>query len=227
MNTNLKKELSNYTLLFVENEEGIRNNLEDIFNYYFKETYMAVDGKDGLDKYLEYKPDLIISDIKMPIMNGIDMIKQIRKKDDKTEIIILSAYTDLNYLLSSVELNLLKYIIKPITDTKLKEALKVFINKKNLISTIKINDDTAYDRSTCMIHSQNDSVQLTKKESLFLNYLLDKKTFVTYSEIEDLLWEDKLMSQNALRLFIRNFRKKLPPNLLQNLQNEGYIIKIS
>ena len=227
MNTNLKKELSNYTLLFVENEEGIRNNLEDIFNYYFKETYMAVDGKDGLDKYLEYKPDLIISDIKMPIMNGIDMIKQIRKKDDKTDIIILSAYTDLNYLLSSVELNLLKYIIKPITDTKLKEALKVFINKKNLISTIKINDDTAYDRSTCMIHSQNDSVQLTKKESLFLNYLLDKKTFVTYSEIEDLLWEDKLMSQNALRLFIRNFRKKLPPNLLQNLQNEGYIIKIS
>lgn len=224
MNLNMKKDLSNYTLLFVENEEGIRNNLKEIFEHLFDKVYIANDGLEGYEKYIEHKPNFIITDIKMPVLNGLEMITKIRANDLDTEIAVISAYTDINYLLNSIELNLLKYIIKPITETKLTNLFKTFLNKKASKNIIKLKNDYLYDRSFNKIKNGDEEYLLSKKEALFLNYLIDKDAIVSYSEIEDLLWEDKSMSLNALRLFIKNFRKKLPDDFLVNLQNQGYTL---
>ncbi len=219
------QKLSSYSLLFVENEEGIRNNLEEILSLYFKKVYIAVDGEDGFDQYEQHKPDLIITDIKMPQLTGIEMIKRIRQFDQTTDIVIISAYTELDDILTSVELNLLKYIVKPITQTKLEEIFSVFLKKHDKQKTVQLVDDCIYHSAKNSIICDNKEYFLTNKENNFIQLLLEKNAIVTYDEIEEKLWDGKPMSLNALRLFIKNFRKKIPVELILNIQNEGYLLK--
>lgn len=225
MNTKYMQKLSSYSLLFVENEEGIRNNLNEILSLYFKKVYIAVDGEDGYEQYQQHKPDLIITDIKMPQLSGIEMIQRIRQDDSQTDIVIVSAYTELDDILTSVELNLLKYIVKPITQTKLEDVFTQFLKKRDKQKTINLIKDCIYYPAKNSISCKGKEYLLTNKENNFIQLLLEKDSIVTYNEIEEKLWDGKHMSLNALRLFIKNFRKKIPVELIQNIQNEGYLLK--
>ena len=104
----------------------------------------------------------------MPKENGIELIKKIRLNDSKTRIIITSAHTDLKYMLEAAQLHLIKYIVKPITEEKLMEALNIFLKShtKNQIFTIDTN--IVFDYNKSIIINQNDEFQLTKKENHFL-----------------------------------------------------------
>ncbi len=225
MNQNFLNSLSSYTLLFVENEKGIRDNLEEILSLYFKKVHIAIDGQDGLEKYKKYAPDLIITDVKMPYMSGIQMLQEIRKIDQKTDIVIISAYTEVDDILTSVELNLLKYIVKPITQTKLEEVFELFLSKNKRSNLLSLSSNCIYNQSKNSITYDGEEFLLTNKENNFIQLLLEKNALVTYDEIEDKLWNGKKMSQNALRLFIKNLRKKIPLDLIKNIQNEGYLIQ--
>ncbi|MEA1914106.1 MAG: response regulator transcription factor [Campylobacterota bacterium] len=225
MNQSFLSDLSTYTLLFVENEKGIRDNLEEILSLYFKKVHIAIDGQDGLEKYKEFKPDLIITDIKMPHLTGIEMIQEIRQTDQSTDIVIISAYTEVDDILTSVELSLLKYIVKPITQTKLEEIFALFLTKHKRSNLLTLSPNCIYNQSKNSIMYNDEEFLLTNKENSFIQLLLEKNSLVTYSEIEDKLWNQKSMSQNALRLFIKNLRKKIPIDLIKNIQNEGYLIQ--
>ena len=98
-----------FTVLYVEDDKGIRTNIEEILNHLFKGIYTAKNGIEAYQLYLEHKPDLIITDIKMPRENGIELIKKIRINDSKTRVIIASAHTDLEYMLEAAQLYLIKY----------------------------------------------------------------------------------------------------------------------
>lgn len=77
---NIIKQLQNYTVLCVEDEDGIRKRLVNTLKYYFRGVYEAKNGEDGYYLYNEYKPDLIITDIEMPNKSGISLVEDIRKK---------------------------------------------------------------------------------------------------------------------------------------------------
>lgn len=214
--------LTAFSILYVEDEDGIRNNIEEILTHLFKEVITSNNTKDAYSKYLKYKPDLIISDIKMGNENGIDLLKKIRETDSKTRAIITSAYTDLNYLLEATELYLIKYIIKPITNDKLMDALESFVKSYdekiyNLIT------NWIFDASKSTVSNGHEIFTLTKKEAIFLKLLITKNRIITYEELENSVWdEDSVMSLNAMRLFIKNLRKKLPEKFLTNIQGIGY-----
>ena len=127
MKNDFVNKLTAFSVLYVEDEDGIRNNIQEILKYLFKETFTAKNMEEAYPKYLAHKPDLIITDIKMSGQTGIDLIRKIRATDSKTRIIITSAFTDLEYMLQATELHLIKYIIKPITEDKLMGALESFI----------------------------------------------------------------------------------------------------
>lgn len=223
MTQELINQLSNFTLLYVEDEEGIQKNITEILNCMFKDIYLASDGESAYCIYEDKKPDLIITDIKMPKLNGIELIKRIRLRDSKTRVIITSAHTDLDYMLDASELHLVKYIIKPITEDKLTQALKSFIASYEGSKLFLFLANWMYDESKSIIVNENEEFMLTKKENIFFKLLLQKNRIITYDEIDAILWDkDSIMTQNALRLFIKNLRKKLPATCLKNVQGIGY-----
>ncbi|WP_419769402.1 MAG: response regulator transcription factor [Candidatus Marinarcus sp.] len=227
LNQELIDQLSNFTLLYVEDEEGIRNNIFEILQDVFKEIYLAKNGEDAYKIYVEKKPDLIITDIRMPKLDGIELIEKIRETNSKVRVIILSAYTDLDYMLKAAELHLVKYIIKPINEVKLVDALENFINSYENSKISTLIPQWLFDEGRSTIKGPNEEFILTKKETMFLKLLLKKHRIISYEEMESTIWtHDSVMTQNALRLFIKNFRKKLPPNVLKNVQGIGYQLVI-
>lgn len=223
MKNDFINKLTAFNVLYAEDEDGIRNNIYEILKHLFKEATHAKNASEAYKKYLEHTPDLIITDIKMENETGIDLIKKIRKSDSKIRIIITSAYTDLDYLLQATELHLIKYIVKPITQDKLMEALESFVNSYDDNKIYNLIPNWIFDSSKSIISNGNEEFTLTKKESNFLKLLITKNRIITYEELEGNIWdEDSIMTSNAMRLFIKNFRKKLPENLLKNIQGVGY-----
>ncbi len=216
--------LNAFSILYVEDEDGIRNNIEEILSHLFKEVFTSNNAKDAYIKYLTHKPDLIITDIKMGSDSGLELLKKIRETDSKTRAIITSAYTDLDYLLEATEVYLVKYIIKPITNDKLMDALESFVKSYDE-KIYNLNTNWIFDASKSIVSNGNEIFPLTKKEAIFLKLLITKNRIITYEELENSVWdEDSIMSLNAMRLFIKNLRKKLPQKFLTNIQGIGYKI---
>lgn len=223
MDKALISKLSSFSLLYVEDEEGIRNNINEILKHLFKKIFVAKNAKEAYNMYESNKPDLIITDIRMPNETGIELIKKIRKRDSKVRVIITSAHTDLDYMLEATELHLVKYIVKPITEAKLTEALEAFVKSYDSARIYNLAEAWLFDESKSLIQSPNEEFKLTKKENQFLKLLIQKNRIITYEEMENIIWnEDNIMTPNAMRLFIKNFRKKLPDNALKNVQGTGY-----
>lgn len=216
--------LKNYTILYAEDEMGIQEEISEILELFFKKVYLASNGLEAKELYKKYNPDLIISDIKMPKLNGLDFVKELRKEDETTPIAITTAFTDTELILLAIELNLLKYIIKPVTKEKLFEVFDKFIEKKKKSNIISLDKEYLFYKDNCLIKYKNEVFNLTLKEKKFLEFLLDKKSIVTYEEIEYLLEIDNYYNENAIRQFIKKLRKKLPKDYLKNIQNQGYII---
>ena len=223
MKNDFINKLNAFSVLYIEDEDGIRNNIFEILKHFFKEANYAKNASEGYIKYIEQSPDLIITDIKLGNETGIDLIKKIRKSDSKTRIIITSAHTDLDFLLQATELHLIKYIVKPITEDKLMEAFEAFINSYKSEIIYNLAPSWTFDSSKSIISFGIEDFNLTKKESNFLKLLVSKDRIITYEELENSVWdEDSIMTSNAMRLFIKNFRKKLPENFLKNIQGVGY-----
>ncbi len=225
MENDFLKKLKTLTILYAEDEEGIRKNIADSLRYYVKEVFEAKDGQIAFEMYLEETPDIILSDIHMPILNGIDFIKKVRETDTHTPVIMITAHTDKKYLLDAVELHMEKYIVKPIDIDELFDALKkcidlMDINKKIIL---KVDEDYVYDYDKKKLTYKNEVVILNKKEIDFLELLISyQDRIVTYVELQEYVWGDVVMTDSALRSLVRNLRKKLPTNIVTNLSGVGY-----
>lgn len=222
MNTKMLEELSNYTVLYAEDDAGVRKNVAEMLRLLFKEVFVAIDGEEAYALFTTQSPDIVITDIKMPKLDGIELAKKIRNDDANIQIIVISAYTEVDYMLEAIDLSLMRYIVKPITETKLFEALEKFLALQKTAKVIELKDGWVYDSAKKITIHDDIEFELTKKESTLLEMLLSKNSVLTYAEIEMELWSDESMSLNALRLLMKNFRKKLPDGYLKNIQSVGY-----
>ncbi|MBF0538807.1 MAG: response regulator [Nitrospirae bacterium] len=110
--------LKGFSVLYVEDDEVLRTNLGKYLNRRFGKVFLASDGREGLDLYNNRKPDFVITDIHMPVMDGNEMIRAILEIDNEQPIIITTAFNDDEHT-SSRCVN----IIKPINTNKLLEAI--------------------------------------------------------------------------------------------------------
>ncbi|QKJ21531.1 response regulator transcription factor [Poseidonibacter lekithochrous] len=218
-----------FTILYIEDDEGVRTVNSRFLTRMFNEFYEAKDGQEGYELYKKYHPDIILTDINMPRLDGLSLAKKIRQTDQTTKIIISTAFSDKDYLLEAIELNLEKYIIKPLTSRNLIPALTKAATALEIEKDFKINlDDNFYfDNKTSLFYLQNEEMDLTKKELLFLKLLVtNKNRVVSYEEIEQFVWEDEYMSLNSLRTTIGFLRKKIPFNCIKNISNMGYKLNL-
>ena len=116
-----KNLLKRLTILYVEDDDIIRNELSQLFANFFYQVLVAKNGKEGLRTFLENQDtiDIVLTDINMPLYNGIEMVKKIRNIDSKISVIFATAYSDNEFLLDAIKLRVQEYIIKPIDIRKL------------------------------------------------------------------------------------------------------------
>jgi two-component system, OmpR family, response regulator VanR len=219
---NIIEQLKNYTVLCVEDEEGIRKRLVNTLKYYFTEVYDASNGEEGYELYYEHKPNIIISDIEMPLKNGIEMISNIRKDDLSTIVIMLTAYSSEEYLLSLINLNINHYILKPVnSENLLNGIIKAFGDK--LENKIKFTDEVYFNMKKRELYYKEELIVLRKRDKDFLLLLHENRNRVlSYETIEEYIWKDRSMSMSALKTFIKELRQRLPIDLIVNVPQEGY-----
>ena len=220
-----------YKILFVEDDQVIRENYVTYLKMFFSEVFEAEDGEKAYELYKLKKPDIMIIDINIPKLNGLDLLERIRENDYSTKAIMLTAHSDKSFLLKAVGLKLTRYLVKTVSRKDLKEALKLTIDevlKFNVITVQKIDlpDDYSWDFQLKELKYHNVIVELTNKEKIFLELLFSHKNRVfTYDEISDYVWGyDDSIPLNGLKNIVKRLRKKLPEDTILNIFNEGYKI---
>jgi len=217
--------LRDKSVLYVEDESDVLANISNLLSNFFDNFYTANNGLEALDIFYEKELDILLVDIELPKMSGIEFIREVRKVNEDIKIIIISAYTNTDYLLESTELGLSKYIVKPLTSSKIHNILDTINtyyathNKEIELCGAKIL------QSSYTIEFGNKKYDLTKKELQFLKKLLQDK-IVSYDMIYE-MWYDYLPTNNAIRSFVKHLRKKLPEDILKNKSGVGYYIKCS
>jgi len=216
-------------ILIVEDDPVVLGFMEEMFDIYFKKVYTAKDGFEALKIFNDNNLDLILCDIKMPNLNGIETIKRIRKDNYNIPVIILSGFYDNEILLEVLNLNILGYSIKPVLGDDIKQILeKLYLYQNNNIEVDikKIDENIFFDKKNCQLFINKEVINLTKKEMQFIELLLNTRgSVVSYDTIEQTIWFDnnEIMSSSSLRTLVKNVRKKLSKNdLIENISKVGY-----
>ncbi len=225
MDNSTLKQLKNFKILCVEDEYGIRKRLVNTLGYYFGEVIEASNSEEGLDRFYEKKPDIILSDIEMPDENGIEMVRKIREINIDVPIVMVTAYSNEEYLLRLINLNINYYILKPVNSENLLGGILKALGKRlkrNLDFGFGLHFDT-YKRE--MLYHDKE-LPLRKREKDFLVLLHEHNGGITtYDKIEERLWQGRRMSKGALKTFVKELRSKLPADIIENIPLEGYRLK--
>jgi len=121
-----KKEIS---VLYVEDEDQIRKKYVQYLKRFCTQIYEASDGEEAYTIYKDKRPDIILADINLPKLSGLNLVSKIRENDHNTKAIILTAHSDVEYLLRATNLKLTRYLVKPVSRTDLKDALQTAIDE--------------------------------------------------------------------------------------------------
>ena len=220
------KILKGLKVLLVEDEEKLATLLKNAIGDSFYSFTLAKDGQEGLEKFLSISPDIIITDIMMPRLTGLEMAKEIRKIDENIPIIILSAFSESDKFLDAIDVGVVKYLIKPFDPEELLDCVES-IGEKLGSRLVELCDGFLFNLTTKSLYKNSRYISLSKKESKFIELLLKDNSdrYIVSSEmIKNSLWEDENVSDERLRTFIRRLRAKTSKKLLLNIKGEGYQI---
>ncbi|MGM0518443.1 MAG: response regulator transcription factor [Campylobacterota bacterium] len=243
----LEEYAKDISVLFVEDDESIRKETTELLSDIFqKDIVTAVDGKEGFEKYMDYYEkhgkyyDLVITDIKMPNLDGIELTKLIYKQNEDQSLIVLSAHNESEYLMELVNIGISQFILKPIDfdnfiDIIFKVSRHIHLNKyenrdTKTSSTIMLASNLKWDTNIKQLIVDEEIIKLTKKESMLIDLLLrfPEKTH-TNEEILIYLWSDetdKIPDISNLKNIISRLRKKIPQLDIENIYSFGYRINI-
>jgi len=226
-------------VLLVEDEVDAREILSFYLNTIFEDVVVAVDGQEALEIFEENFNnnryfDLVLTDIKMPRLDGMDMIEKMLELIENQKFIIVSAYKDEEKLLKSINFRVLGYFIKPINVDNMMEILKkakveVLKEKEEKKSKklIKINKDYKYSLEQKLLYNNSSLVKLSKKEMQLLDILVKNVgKIVTIKECKLALWNDENKSDTTFRTVMKRLKDKVSKNdFILSLKGQGYTIE--
>lgn len=125
----IKNKIKELTVLFIDDEPVVINIMKDILPMLFKKTFYALDGVEGLNQYEKHAPDVIITDLSMPKLDGISMLKHIRQINKDVKVICISGHNEIDNINTCTDLGC-AYIIKPISSTVLFKAFEQVLEKE-------------------------------------------------------------------------------------------------
>jgi len=226
----LRNLLKNYSILYVEDELNIQKQMTEYLEGYFRDVYVSSDGKQGLEKYEEYHPDVLLLDIDLPHMDGLSLAKSIRKKDKSVSIIMLTAFTDQEKLLKATELKLLKYLVKPIDLLEFQETLDLLAVEltESTKEILVLGEGYTWNKSEGKLCHKGKSIVLTSKEQQLLVLLAKHQhKSISFEDIMAHVWADEFereVSVNCVKNVVSDLRKKLPNDAIQSVYGKGYML---
>lgn len=156
-----KKLLENIKILYVEDEKNISEQVKYFFDRYVKEFHIANNGEEGLELFSKVNPDVVITDIQMPKMNGLDMITNLNNTD--VPVIITTAYSDAEFFLRAIELKVDKFVIKPINLVELVSDVQRVVLENHLQNEL-------FEKDTLLeIVDKNVLISITDEEGVILD----------------------------------------------------------
>ena len=197
---------SDITLLYVEDNKQARESTLPMLSEFFQNIIVGVDGKDGLEKFETNSIDLIITDINMPQLNGLDMISLIRENDKNVPIILFSAYSDIEYFKRSVQLGVDGYLLKPLNVEQFLELIHKVVEKLDVQK--KLAETLHFLKQYESIANENTLVSKTDTEGI-ITYANDMFCEVSQYTREELVGQN----QNIIR-HVDN-----PPSMFEELWN--------
>jgi DNA-binding response OmpR family regulator len=223
MNYELLKTLK---ILIVEDEKRLAQLLKYAISDSFFSVVIAKDGNEGLKKFKSFKPDIIITDIMMPVCDGLDMTIKIKKLDENIPIIVLSAHSDKEQLLKAIDIGINKYFIKPFDPEEVIEHINKIAPSLNKKKQIKLKEDFMFDNNSMYLYKNTVLINLTKREKEFIHLLIKVNNKVVDSEyIKENLWNEEV-NDERLRTFIKRLRIKTSKDIIENISGQGYLISI-
>lgn len=225
----MSQECKELIILVVEDEVKARESMINILSERFSKVIGAQNGDEGLKKFKKFKPDLVITDIAMPIMDGLDMAREIKEISDDVPIVVLSAYSEKERLLRSIDIGIDKYLIKPVDIEELFKVLDYLIGEKieaNML--VKISEEYQFNKTKRTLIYGGEEIVLTKKELAFISLLLKQPgALVLHEDIKKNVWIGEHVSDTAVRTFIKRVRDKVGEDFIKNVPSLGYKININ
>ena len=234
--TQLYQQTKDLSVLLAEDHEPTRLSLEEMLQDLFKEVRSCANGKDALDAYTERGEenlfDLIITDIQMPQINGVELTKKIKEITPQQQIIVLSAHTDKEYLLELINTGISYFVTKPFEyDTFLKTLYSISskISKKEEdnheeSSIVPLGETLQWDKEKRLLKHGGKSIELSRNELLLMETLAMNGEQITTTQllIEQFYLEGIDINEHGIRNLVLRIRKKLPEEVIGTVYGMGY-----
>ena len=225
------------SVLLVEDYEPLRNDMSEMFDDLFKCVVVASDGSEALSLYQEHYTtqgknfDLLVTDIQMPVMNGVELSESVRDIHEDQEIIVLSAHTDSDYLLRLINLGIAQFITKPIKHEELLDALSHVSKKINTVDVesqdtllMDLGENYIWDKENLLLTQDKNRIDLTRHELFLMQLFADKEGKVCSNDdiMQDFYGHGIDIAEKSIRNLVFKLRKKLPIKSISSIYGMGY-----
>ncbi len=199
------------TILVVEDNEHTRMLTEARLRKFYN-VVTAENGSEALDIFYERQIDLIVADIMMPVMDGYELVKNLRDNNEDVPVLFLTAKSTFEDKRQGFELGIDDYVTKPIDYEELLLRIKALLRRANISNKMKITIGTfTMDENDYSVISNNTQIELTKKEFELLFKLLSypNKVMTKMQLLEDIWGYDSNSSEDTIKTHINKIRNKL------------------
>lgn len=218
------KLFKNMTILFAEDEKIIRDQTADILKIFFADVFVATNGVEAFEIFTDTHPDMILCDIKMPLMDGVLLTQKIRSLRNNTPIIFLTSFSDQQTLLKAANAGIDGYILKPIELDTLLETFDAVLKRKTISTKFfKFSNGIIYNTLTHELFKNGVLIDLGKKErSLLKLFIENSDKTISKEELISSIWEMEDITESALKNLLNRLRNKIGFEIIVSVKGSGW-----
>ena len=220
-------QLNSLNLLYVEDDDKLRANYLSTLSMLFKKVYEASDYQSALKIYKDSSIDILLVDINLGALSGLQLAKEIRKSDIKTPIVFLTAHSDNKYLLEAANLQIDGYIVKPLDLEKLQQSMMNCLKKIEKEKIVYIDKQCYYNLISQELYKDDKVLHVGKKTNQLLKLFIENKNqTLTKENIEYYLWSEKSVTESSIKNLIGQVRKAIGKEKIVNVLGVGWKLNL-
>ncbi len=225
-------------ILLVEDEPNVISVIQRSLSLAGYEITIALDGKSGLNMALDHQFDLIILDLMLPVMNGMEVCRNIRQLKNRVPIIMLTALGTTENIVSGLDAGADDYLTKPFKLAELEARIRTLVRRGKEVDLEKSNDiltidDLVLHKSSKLVYRNSKTIEMTATEFRLLEFLLlNQNRVLNRIEILENVWDINFnLGTNVVDVYINYLRKKIDKNfdkrLIHTVFGMGYVMRLS